>query len=250
MNRVQDKVVLITGAASGVGKEDALILAREGARLVITDIDEDGARALANQIGNSALFLRHDVSREEDWKAVMAATHDRFGRLDALVNNAGILLMASVEETTLEQWQKVHRVNSDGYFLGCKYGVAAMKGSGGGSIVNMSSSSAILGMPMVCAYSASKGSVAALTRSVAVHCKLCGYRIRCNAICPDGILTPMTLPFLGGAEAALSIEADPRTRFCDPKDVAQLVLFLVSNESRFINGAELRIDNAASITNI
>src|SRR6266849_2881237 len=250
MDRVKGKVVIVTGGASGVGKEDALLLAREGARVVIPDVNQEAGRAVAKDIGDSAIFVHHDISSEDDWKAAMSATQRRFGRLDALVNNAGILVLGSIEDTSLEQWQKVHRINADGYFLGCKYGVAAMK-KNGGSIVNMSSVAAISGFPFVCAYSASKGSVAALTRSVAVHCRNCHYRIRCNSIHPDGIITPMITPMLSGVDlASLRIENDPTTRFCDPQDVAQLVLFLVSDESRFINGAELRIDNAEMVNSL
>ncbi len=250
MDRVKNKIVVITGAASGVGREDALLLAREGARVVLTDINEDGGRALAGEIGESAIYVHHDISSEDDWKAVMKAVGDRFGRLDALVNNAAILMMGSIEDTSLDDWRKMHRVNADGYFLGCKYAVAMMKHSGGGSIVNMSSVAALTGIPVVCAYSGAKGSVTALTRSVAVHCRLNGYRIRCNSIHPDGILTPMTLGFLGNDVERLRIENDPASRFCDPGDVANLVLFLVSDESRFINGAELRIDNAQMVVGI
>src|SRR5579863_8213946 len=224
MGRVQDKVVIVTGGASGIGMQDAILLAGEGARVVITDLNEDGGRAVAREIGDAAMFVRHDIASDDDWKAVMAATRERFGRLDGIVNNAGVLVMGSIEDATLEQWRQVHRVNADGYFLGCKYGVAAMKSSGGGSIVNMSSI-ASEGLPFAVSYSGSKGSVAALTHSVAVHCKSCGYRIRCNSIHPDGVLTPMTLPLLGNP-AALSYDADPTSRFCDPKDVANLVLFL------------------------
>jgi 3(or 17)beta-hydroxysteroid dehydrogenase len=173
----------------------------------------------------------------------MAATLERFGRLDGIVNNAGVLVMGSIEDATLEQWQQVHRVNADGYFLGCKYGVAAMK-SGGGSIVNMASIAAE-GLPYCVSYSGSKGSVTALTHSVAVHCRRSGYRIRCNSIHPDGVLTPMTLPLMGNPEpATVGYDADPASRFCDPKDVAKLVLFLISDESRFISGAQLQITNA------
>jgi 3(or 17)beta-hydroxysteroid dehydrogenase len=250
MNRVEGKVVIVTGAASGVGREDALLLAREGARVVLTDINDEGGRNVTDEIGESAIFVRQDISLEEDWKAVMKTTSDRFGRLDALVNNAAILMMGSIEDTSLEDWRKVHRVNADGYFLGCKYAVAAMKQSGGGSIVNMSSVAALTGMPIVCAYSGSKASVSALTRSVAVHCRLNGYRIRCNSIHPDGILTPMTLGFLGSDIDRLRIENDPATRFCDPKEIANLVLFLVSDDSRFINGVEIRIDNAQMVVGL
>ena len=244
MGRVEGKVVIVTGGASGIGREDALTLAREGARVMLTDLNEEAGRAVAKEIGESAMFMRHDISSEDDWKVVIAATEKRFGKINGLVNNAGILLMASVEDTTLEQWHKVLRVNSDGYFLGCKHGVAAMKFSGGGSIVNMSSVAAF-GLPFAAAYSASKGSVAALTNSVAIHCRSAGYRIRCNSIHPDGVLTPMVLPMLGNPDPkTVGYEADPTTRFCDPSDVANLVLFLISDESRFISGAQIRITNA------
>jgi len=244
MGRVEGKVVIVTGAASGIGKQDALTLAREGARIALTDLNQDGGRAVAKEIGEAAVFVRHDISDEDDWKSVIATTQQRFGRIDGLVNNAGVLLMASVEDTTLEQWRQVQRVNSDGYFLGCKHGVAAMKTGGGGSIVNMSSVAAF-GLPFAAAYSASKGSVAALTNSVAIHCRSAGYRIRCNSIHPDGVLTPMVLPMLGNPDpATVGYQADPTSRFCDPDDIANLVLFLISDESRFISGAQIRITNA------
>jgi 3(or 17)beta-hydroxysteroid dehydrogenase len=244
MERVKGKVVIVTGAASGIGKEDALTLAGEDARVVLTDLNEDHGHSVASEIGAGALFVRHDISSEDDWKKVIAAAQERFGRVDGVVNNAGILLMGSVEDTTLEQWRNVLRVNADGYFLGCKYGVAAMKSSGGGSIVNMSSVAAD-GLPFAAAYSASKGAVAALTHSVAVHCRSAGYRIRCNSIHPDGVITPMTLPLMGNPDpATINYDADPTSRFCDPGDVAKLVLFLISDESRFINGAQMRISNA------
>lgn len=246
--RVSGKVVLITGAASGVGKEDALLLAREGARLVLTDVNEEGVRALAAEIGETAIGMRMDISSEDDWKKAMAATKETFGRLDVLVNNAAILALGSIEDTTLELWQKIQRINADGYFLGSKYAVAAMKDHGG-SIINMSSLAALHGMGHFCAYSASKGAVAAMTRSVAAHCKQNGYKIRCNSIHPDGILTPMVMSLMASADpaavaaAAQGGKGDPMARMCHPQDVANLVLFLASDESRFINGSELRIDN-------
>lgn len=244
MGRVQDKVVIVTGGASGMGKEDAFALARDGAQVVVTDLNEDGGRAVAREIGDAALFARHDVTRDDDWQRVMTAARDRFGRIDGLVNNAGVLEMGSIEDATLEQWQKLHRINADGFFLGCKHAVAAMKSSGGGSIVNMSSV-AVDGLPFAVSYSASKGSVTSLTRSVAVHCRSAGYRIRCNSIHPDGVLTPMTLPLLGNPDPlTVSYDADPTSRFCLTTDVANLVLFLISDESRFVNGAQLRITNA------
>jgi 3(or 17)beta-hydroxysteroid dehydrogenase len=246
MARLQGKVAIVTGAASGVGRADALLLAREGARVVLTDVNEDAGRTLAAEIGDAALFLRHDIAEEADWQRVMQETQTRFGPLDVLVNNAAILEPASIEDATVDQWRRLMRVNAEGYFLGCKAAVAAMK-TRGGSIVNMSSVAAIGGLPLFCAYSATKGAVTALTRSVAAHCRQQNYRIRCNSIHPDGILTPMIAGFLPPDAVAGEGAA---VRMCSPEDVASLVLFLASDESRFINGAELRIDNAQMIMGV
>lgn len=249
MGRVDGKVALITGAASGVGKADALLLAKEGARVVLTDVNEDAGRAVAAEIGaDSALFLRHDISSEDDWISAIRQTQERFGGLDVLVNNAAILAMATIEDTTLELWQKVQRINSDGYFLGCKYGMAAMRERPSGSIVNMSSMAGIGGQSSTAAYSASKGAVTALTRSVAAHCRAQLYPIRCNSVHPDGIMTPMvmTTKRLGSGKPGYIREKDPKqimARMAKPEDIANLVLFLASDESRFVNGAEMRIDN-------
>lgn len=240
MGRVKGKVVLVTGAASGVGRENALLLAAEGAKVVLTDVNEEGVQALAQEIGDNAYALAHNIASEGDWQRVVVATLERFGRLDVLVNNAAILAMGTIESTTLEDWQKIQRVNAEGYFLGCKYGVQAMK-QHGGAIINMASLAALAGMAHFCAYSASKGAVTALTRSVAAHCKQQRYNIRCNSVHPDGILTPMVTNLMAGAE--VKVEGDPMARMCLPKDIANLVLFLASDESRFINGSELRIDN-------
>lgn len=251
MKRVEGKVCIVTGAASGVGREDALLLAREGANVVLTDLNEALGRQVAAEIGEQALFVRQDIASEADWQNVIKLTLERFGRLDVLVNNAAILAVGSIEDTSLELWQKVQRINSDGYFLGCKYGVAAMKDSGGGSIINMSSISSLGGMPAFCAYSSSKGAVTAMTRSIAVHCREQGYRIRCNSIHPDGINTPMTQALAGGAPISQEeLERNPKNRMCDPRDIANLVLFLASDESRFINGAELRVDNAQLVSGL
>jgi 3(or 17)beta-hydroxysteroid dehydrogenase len=251
MGRVQDKVAIVTGAASGLGKEDALLLAREGARVVLTDLNEEAGRAVAASIGEQALFVRHDISVEDDWKAVIQAAEDKFGGVDVLVNNAAILQYGTIEDTTLEQWQLVNRINSDGYFLGCKHGLLAMKKRKSGSIVNMSSLAGISGMSAFCAYSASKGAVAAMTRNIAVHCKRFNYNIRCNSIHPDGIKTPMVANLHGQVKPGQMPEVkdikQAMTRLADAKDIANLVLFLASDESRFINGAEMRIDNGWSI---
>jgi 3(or 17)beta-hydroxysteroid dehydrogenase len=248
MKRVQGKVAVITGGAAGVGRACVLQLAAEGARVVITDIDEERGQTLARDIGEQAMFVRHDISVEEDWRHVMASGQ-RFGPLGILVNNAGIYATATIEETSLELWRKLQRVNGEGTFLGCKYGLAAMRAAPSGSIINMSSTAALSGMSTLAAYSATKGAITALTRSVAAHCRQSGYRIRCNSIHPGGIATDMTRELrqtLG--EAAKGFDDDPRAGFCDAADVASMVTYLASDESRFVNGAELRIDNALLVT--
>ncbi|ULQ47735.1 SDR family oxidoreductase [Flagellatimonas centrodinii] len=249
MGRVQDKVAIITGGASGVGREDALLLAREGARVVITDVSEEAGQALAQEIGEQALFVKHDIASEDGWIAAIKAATDAFGGVDILVNNAAILAQATIEDTSLELWEKIQKVNSTGYFLGCKYGLLAMKDRPSGSIVNMSSMAGIGGVSSFAAYSASKAAVAGLTRTVAAHCRAQLYKIRCNSIHPDGIATPMVFNLhkqQGGTNTSYVREKDPKqlqARFAQPADIANLVLFLASDESRFINGAEMRIDN-------
>ena len=252
MKRVENKVVLITGAASGVGKADALLLAAEGARVVVADVNCQAGQAVADEIGAHALFIELDVADETHWQRAIAQTLAHFGRLDVLVNNAAICPLGTIEQASLEQWRNVMRVNADGYFLGCKYAVEAMKNNAeGGSIIMMSSVAALAGLAPMCAYSSSKGAVTALTRSVAVHCKQQGYRIRCNSVHPDGIWTPMTQAMVPDLDpVALGIGDNPMARMCMPEDVADLVLFLASDESRFINGAEMRIDNAQLISGI
>ena len=248
MGRVSGKVAIVTGGASGVGKDDAILLVKEGAKVVLTDLNEKDGNAVAAQIGENALFVKHDISSEDGWKEVIARTEEKFGGVDILVNNAAILIAGTIEDTTLENWQKIQRVNSDGYFLGCKYGYAAMKKRGGGSIVNMSSLAGIGGVSSFCAYSASKGAVAALTRSIAAYSRFHQIPIRCNSIHPDGIKTPMVfnLPRDPRKPPAVREGNDAKrlgARFCEPTDIANLVLFLASDESRFINGSEYRIDN-------
>ncbi|MNO93413.1 3-beta-hydroxysteroid dehydrogenase [compost metagenome] len=251
MQRVEGKVCIVTGAASGIGREDALLLAREGAKVVLTDLNEEAGRQVAAEIGENALFIRHDIASESDWQQVIKTTVQHFGRLDVLVNNAAILAMASIENTTLELWQRVQKINGDGYFLGCKYAIEAMKETGGGSIINMSSVAALGAMPLFCAYSASKGAVAAMTRSIALHCKQQGYRIRCNSVHPDGVNTPMTQALAGGQPIPQELlDKDPMNRMCAPLDIANVVLFLAADESRFVNGAEIRVDNAQLISGI
>ncbi len=249
MGRLTGKVALVTGGASGLGKADAELLAKEGAIVIVTDIDEQaGAEVAANiaeQIHAETCFLKHNVASEQDWVAVLEQVNQRFGRLDILVNNAGVVVIAGPEETTLEQFRFVNSVMSEGVFLGCKYAIPLMHKGGGGCIINMSSVASHLGYPVFFAYSAAKGAVRAMTKSIAVHCQMNKYNIRCNSIHAGAIDTPM----VEQANTALGIEPNPDdpVGIGEPKDVANLVLFLASDDSRFINGAEILIDNALVI---
>lgn len=251
MGRVAGKVAIITGAASGMGKADALLLAREGASVVVADLNEVDGQALAERIGDNAIFLRLDVTDEDNWKSVIAATVDKFGRLDILVNNAGIIALGSIVDTELETWRMINAVNSDGVFLGCKHAIPVMAESGGGSIINMSSVAAIHGQSFVAAYTASKGAVRSLTKSIAMFCKEQKNGIRCNSVHPDGVKTPMVVKVATGKETATAEDIEEIGKLgnmCEPEDVANMVLFLASDESSFVNGTEMLIDNASTIT--
>ncbi|MGH8387998.1 MAG: SDR family oxidoreductase [Pseudomonas sp.] len=249
--RVNGKVALVTGGARGIGAACARLLAAEGAQVLISDLDVEAGQTLAAEIGPNAAFIRHDVSSEEEWRQVIGHVRERYGRLDILVNNAGILICGSLEETSLADWHKMLRVNADSVFLGCREGIALMK-DGGGSIINLSSIAALAGRDDYLAYSASKGAVAALSRSVAVLCRRRKYRIRCNTLHPDGVLTDMTRGgFPEGVDPdRLTIDSDPMNRMCRPEDVAASVLFLASDEARAINGVELRVDSGQMVMSI
>lgn len=247
--RLTGKVALVTGAASGVGEAVARLFVKEGAQLVMSDLNEaDGVR-IAEELG--ALFVRHDVADPESWQQVIDKSVDTFGRLDILVNNAGILIKGDIEEASYEDWKRLMSVNADSAFLGCKAAIAVMKKQGG-SIVNMSSIAALAAKEDYVAYSASKGAVAALTRAVAADCRLKRYRIRCNSVHPDGILTPMTRGGYpeGVDPEMLTIDKDPMNRACLPEDVANGVLYLASDEARAVNGIELRIDSGQFVMSI
>lgn len=252
MNRVSNKVAIVTGAAAGLGRASVRLLAREGARVVLTDIaDEEGARlaqAIADE-GGEALYLHHDVAREGDWEAVMRSTLDRFGRLDVLVNNAGVGWGGPPEEETLERWRKLMSVNLDGVFLGTKHAIRTMKRNDppGGSIINLSSIEGIVGDPDLGAYNASKGGVRLYTKSVALYCAKAGLKIRVNSIHPGFIWTPMVEKYLGEhgsvEEGRKALDAmHPIGHIGEPDDIAYAVVYLASEESKFMTGAEIVID--------
>ncbi len=249
MNRLKNKVALVTGGSVGLGHAAALMLAREGARVIVTDIREKEGAASADAIvasGGEAMFLTQDVAKEEDWRRVMASTRSRFGALDILVNNAGVALAGSVEDTTLEQWRWLMSINLDGVFLGVKHGVAAMKEKGG-SIINLSSIEGLIGDPNLAAYDASKGGVRLLTKSAALHCARAGYKIRVNSVHPGYIWTPMVEGFLAAQTDPAKAKSDiaalhPLGHIGEPDDIAYGIVYLASDELKFVTGAELVID--------
>ena len=247
MGRVEGKVALITGAASGLGAADAERLAEEGAIVVLADINASLGREVASTIPN-ALFLQHDVRDEAQWQEVVGQTVRRYSRLDILVNNAGFVRFASVEECSLDEFRLHLAVMTEGTFLGCKYGIPAIAKSGGGAIINMASTAGIRGMGAIPAYSAAKGAIIALTRSVAVHCQDKGYEIRVNVLVPGAHDTPMTPQLLTDEpETAADLAQTEAIAPGKAKDVADLALFLASDEARQITGASIVIDNGATM---
>ncbi|MEC8477206.1 MAG: glucose 1-dehydrogenase [SAR324 cluster bacterium] len=247
MGRLEGKTALVTGAASGIGLQTSIRLAEEGARVMMTDINLEKVRQQAEKIDANATFLKLDITEEEEWIPVLDETVKRFGRLDILVNSAGMVLIADVEQITLEDWRKVHAVNLDGTFLGCKHGVRVMKEFGAGSIINLSSVSGMIGGFNLAAYNSSKGAVRMLTKSVALHCARAGYSIRCNSIHPTFIETPMLesmiqdSPDPENARQTL-VRQVPLRRIGKPDDVAKMIVYLASDESTFVTGTEMVID--------
>ncbi len=246
--RVNNKVALVTGGGSGLGEAICIRLAEEGARVVVSDINESSAMRVAGAIGDAALALHQDVTSEQRWQEVLAEIVDRFGRLDILVNNAGIAIVGNVEEATLADWQATQRVNLDAVFLGTRDAIKVMK-STGGSIINISSIEGIIGEPEVAAYNASKGGVRIFTKSAALHCAAQGYRIRVNSVHPGFINTAMVSGAVGSMCAAdgEAFQARimgniPMGYMGEPIDIANGVLFLASDESRYMTGSELVID--------
>ena len=247
MGRLEGKTALVTGAASGIGLQTSIRLAEEGARVMMTDINLEEGLQQAEKPGANATFLKLDITEEEEWISVLDETVKRFDRLDILVNSAGMVLIADVEQITLEDWRKVHAVNLDGTFLGCKHGVRVMKEFGAGSIINLSSVSGMIGGFNLAAYNSSKGAVRMLTKSVALHCARAGYGIRCNSIHPTFIETPMLESMIRDSpdpEKARQtlVRQVPLRRIGKPDDVANMIVYLASDESTFVTGTEMVID--------
>lgn len=247
--RLAGKTALVTGAAQGIGAAIAQGLAREGARVLVTDLDLDGARRTAGEI-DGAFALRLDVTSEEDWVAAGKAAREAFGGLSILVNNAGIITMGSVEDISLDQWRRAMAVNADSAFLGCKHLLPLLREAQPASIVNMASVSSLVASHNLLAYNASKAALAMLTKSVALHCAKGGWNIRCNSVHPTFVRTPLLDDIIGDrdAEATLAKLARqvPIGRIAEVEDVVAAVIYLASDESAMMTGSELKLDGGLS----
>ena len=249
--RLAGKVVLITGGASGIGLASAEACAREGAVVVITDVSAQQGESEAKRLSAAGLtveFARQDAASEADWNRIVDDVLERHGQLDVLVNNAGIAVIAPIEQETLEGWRRTQAVNMEGVFLGTRAAIRAMKDRGG-SIINISSIEGIVGDPMIPAYNASKGGVRIFTKSVALYCAQQGYGIRANSVHPGYVGTPLVENAIAAlpAEQAATLQQDliariPLGRIAEPREIANVVLFLASDESSYMTGSELVVD--------
>jgi len=245
--RLQDKVALITGAGSGIGRESALLWAREGAKVVVADVNDDAGQAVVEEItaaGGSAVYVRADVSKAADAEGMVRTAEQTFGKLNVLFNNAGIMHSDDDNAMSTEEavWDLTMNINLKGVFLGCKYGIPALRRAGGGSIINVASFVALLGAatPQI-AYTASKGGVLAMSRELAViHAR---ENIRVNALCPGPLRTELLMKFLNTEEKKQRrLVHIPIGRFGEAREIANAALFLASDESSFVTGATFTVD--------
>jgi NAD(P)-dependent dehydrogenase (short-subunit alcohol dehydrogenase family) len=266
MDRVKGKIALVTGAASGIGRACALLLAAEGAGVVATDVQDDAGRdcvAAIKKAGGDAVYLHHDVASEDAWISVVAETKQRFGRLDVLVNNAGIAVASLVTDMALADWRRQTSINLDGVFLGVKHGLPLMRASGGGSIVNISSLAGLKGAAGLSGYCATKGGVRLFTKAVAMECAAAKDKVRVNSVHPGIIETAIWSSIASGMPGdgsalssrpganmpdldALSSMAVPIGVKGFPEDIAAGVLYLACDDSRYVTGTELVIDGGMS----
>lgn len=253
MNRVKDKVAIVTGGASGIGRAVCNTLAAEGAIVVVADLDPAGGDKTVQLIGDKASFKQLDVREEQQWQALVSQVIGEFGKLNILINCAGVGTSGPFEETSLEDWNWLIAVNLTGLFLGCKHAVLAMKSNDdvNGSIVNVSSIAGVVGGGDIAAYSASKGGVTTLTKSIALSCAERGLNIRCNSIHPTYVdsemLDPIAemFPSRDAMRAAMS-ENIPIGRMATPQDIANAVLFLASDESAMMTGSTMMVDGGTT----
>lgn len=248
--RLKDKVALITGGAQGLGKEMAKSMIKEGARVIISDINEETLEETAKELSCDHIVL--DVTNKDQWQTVVTKIKDDIGSLNILVNNAGMGGGGDVESTDIELWDLVHKVNLDSVFLGCKYALPLMRDSGNGSIINISSMSGIVASHNTSAYNSSKAAVRHLSKSVALHCAKSTNLVRCNSLHPVFTRTAMVQSMIDSAperniEQKL-IQQIPIRRLAEPIDIANAAVFLASDESSFITGTELIVDGGLSAT--
>ena len=245
MGRVDGKVALITGGASGLGLATAELMQAEGATVVISDVQADKGEAEAARLGDDCSFRRHDVTDEAAWQQLIAETVERHGRLDILVNAAGVASRGErLIDTTVEEFRRVNEVNLTGTFLGIKHAIPAMAAGGGGAIVNISSILGLAGSPMSGPYAASKGAVRLLTKSAALECKRYGDPVRVNSVHPGYIDTPMVQARLQApdGERLRAYVEGMQGGLGEPRDIAEGILYLASDAAKLVNGAELVID--------
>lgn len=238
MDRLKGKVAIVTGAAQGMGAAHARVFIREGARVVLTDLNEEKGQALASELGKNALFVKQNVTSETDWAEVVKATEEQFGPVDILVNNAGITMAKSLLDTSLEDYRRILDINQVSVFLGMKAVVPSMKKAGGGSIVNVSSINGLVGGAI--GYTDSKFAVRGMTKAAALECASFGIRV--NSVHPGVIETPMIMQ--GDTKAAVEefAKSIPLKRLAKSEEVSSLVLYLASDESSYSTGSEFVVD--------
>jgi len=246
MNRLAGKVAIVTGAAMGQGAAIAAAFVAEGASVVVADVAKDEGQALADSLGDRAHFAHHDVSEEASWTAVVEEANARFGPVNVLANNAGVLRFGEIDRGSLDDVELMWRVNQMGVFLGMRAVVPTMKANGGGSIINASSVEGLAGMANCTAYAATKWAIRGMTKCAAME--LGGRGIRVNSVHPGMIDTPMTRVHGGDAAMEFGASKVPLRRVGHPEDVAPLYVFLGSDESSYINGAEIAIDGGVTAT--
>ena len=254
MGRVENKKAIVTGAASGLGFAAAQKLMDEGAKVLLTDINEEVINSMPERLSNYSETqfhtAVHDVANEESWINAIENAENHFGKINVLVNSAGISLGADVVSTDFEIWKKVHQVNLDSVFLGCKYAVPIMSKSGQGSIINLSSISGIVAGWNTAAYNSSKAGVRLLSKSVALYCAKKGYDVRCNSVHPAFVDTPILDPLkqaFGEENAVAKLSRQiPMNKIGDTDDVSYAILYLASDESKFMTGTEIVLDGGLS----
>lgn len=251
MGRVQDKIILLTGGAMGLGKADAEHLIAEGAHVIITDYNAEAGEATAQELGERCEFMQQDVTEPARWNEIIAQIEQTHGRLDVLINNAAVTVFGSIADISYEDFKRCYTVDVDSIFLGCKAALPLMAKTGG-SIINMSSGAALSASPDLCAYNSAKAAIPMLTKSIALYCAREQNNVRVNAVLPGTILTPNVQSVADGTpdpEATLAgfAEAQPIGRMGEPEDIAHIIVYLASDESKFATGAAFSIDGGLGI---